>query len=391
MNDKTKKVIDICSLFLVSQVSTLMSEMVKNPDVKILSSPNWKRIVNFAVSNDICDFDRNLNPRNLRPVSKLLTVAKLIQDSFEDRVTSIDKNYVVEIIDKNYNQPFELVDDQIYIKKDWQFVFDEHSEHGIFHWLKNFFHVSIKFYTPKNLKHAIINGGPTWQQVFGENVRELFDLKKFDSELFLSVMRAMHQSNSKESETLIEILKEYACKEVLDVGGATGAFSRAFSKANPSSEVSVYEKNDTLTLVKSIASELSLQEPENFKYIPGDFFHRSSWGGLIGIPSEARYDLIILGWILHDWSDEECIEILGKVVFHLKKNGVVLLLEKPLSPEGLGPSTTLDLTMLFQTGGKERTLSEYIKIGNACGLKFKLHHPTNSRRDLIFLENHEKS
>ncbi|GEM_PF-6617645 len=391
MNDKAKKVIDICSLFLVSQVSTLMSEMVNKPDAKILSSPNWKRIVNFAVSNDICDFDRSFNPRNIRPVPKLITIAKLIQDFFEDRIVSIDNNYIAEIIDKNCDQPFELIDDQISIKKDWQFVFDEHSEHGIFQWLKNFFRVSIKFYTPKNLKHAIINGGPIWKQVFGENVRELFDLKKFDSDLFLSVMRAMHQSNSKESETLVEILKEYACKNILDVGGATGAFSRAFSKANPSSEVSVYEKNDTLTLVKSIARELSLQEPENFKYISGDFFDSSIQDGLFGIPSEARYDLIILGWILHDWSDEECVKILGKVVFHLKKEGVVLLLEKPLSPEGLGPATTLDLTMLFQTGGKERTLSEYLEIGNACGLKFKSYHQTNSRRDLIFLENYEKS
>lgn len=389
MNDKAKKVIDICSLFLVSQVSTLMSEMVRKPEAKILGSPNWKRVVNFAISNNICDFDRDLNPIDVKPIPELVTVAILIQDFFEERFTVIENTYLNKILEKNYSQPFELVDGEISIKKDWQFVFDEHSEHGIFHWLKNFFRVSIKFYSQNNLKYAILNGGPTWKQVFGENVRELFDLKKFDSDLFLSVMRAMHQSNSKESDTLLEILNEYSYKDVLDVGGASGAFSRAFSIANPSSNVSVYEKGDTLNLVKSIARELSLQEPGNFKYIPGDFFNSSSQVGLFGIPNEARFDLIILGWILHDWSDDECITILKKVTFHLKREGVVLLLEKPLSPEGLGPATTLDLTMLFQTGGKERTLSEYLEVAYASGLKLRLHHPTNLRRDLIFLENYE--
>ncbi|CAK9150072.1 unnamed protein product [Ilex paraguariensis] len=73
-------------------------------------------------------------------------------------------------------------------------------------------------------------------------------------------------------------------------------------------------------------------------------------------------------WIMHDWSDEDCIKILKNCREAIpEKTGKIIIVEVVLQPGGDGPfdkvGLMLDLAMLTHfSGGKERTEVEWKKI-----------------------------
>jgi acetylserotonin N-methyltransferase len=72
-------------------------------------------------------------------------------------------------------------------------------------------------------------------------------------------------------------------------------------------------------------------------------------------------DLYALGRILHDWTEEKILNLLGRVHERLGRGGAVLIIEKLLDEDRRGPRWALmqNLNMLVCTEGKERTLAEY--------------------------------
>ncbi|KAI8528072.1 hypothetical protein RHMOL_Rhmol12G0122800 [Rhododendron molle] len=84
-------------------------------------------------------------------------------------------------------------------------------------------------------------------------------------------------------------------------------------------------------------------------------------------------------WILHDWSDEDCIRILRKCQKVIpKKTGKVLILDVILQPGGDGlfdeVGMIFDSLMLVQcSGGKERSDIEWKRVLDGGGfLRYKI-------------------
>ncbi|KAJ2991110.1 hypothetical protein NUW58_g2639 [Xylaria curta] len=75
--------------------------------------------------------------------------------------------------------------------------------------------------------------------------------------------------------------------------------------------------------------------------------------------------------ILHDWSDDKCLEILGKVKKAMKPGYTKLLIHEMIMPEK-GASTfyaILDMTMMVFNGGMERTKIQWEDLMRKAGLK----------------------
>ena len=83
----------------------------------------------------------------------------------------------------------------------------------------------------------------------------------------------------------------------------------------------------------------------------------------------------MLRHILHDWGDEECVRILRYVLDSMKAGARIIVIEQVLnSSEATGSQTdqiarALDMQILVQFGGKERTLPEWEAL-------FRLAEPT---------------
>ena len=151
---------------------------------------------------------------------------------------------------------------------------------------------------------------------------------------------------------------------VLDAGGGLGALARKIHEANSGLEVFVLERPEVCRL----ASELGLDSA--VKWVPGDF-----WG-----PWPMNADLITMARVLHDWDDKKCLGILKHAKACLRPGGTLVILETVLSARGW-EGGLCDLHLLAVSGGKERTLEEFIRLGSEAGFRLtdvreasSLHH-----------------
>ena len=151
---------------------------------------------------------------------------------------------------------------------------------------------------------------------------------------------------------------------ILDAGGGLGALARKIRAANTALDVFVLERPEVCRL----ASELGLEEA--VKWVPGDFFG----------PWPMNADLIIMARVLHDWDDKKCLAILKNAKACLSPGGRVVVLETVLSARGW-EGGLCDLHLLAVSGGRERTLEEFIRLGIEAGFSLtdvreasSLHH-----------------
>jgi hypothetical protein len=107
---------------------------------------------------------------------------------------------------------------------------------------------------------------------------------------------------------------------------------------------------------------------------PGDFFQR--------VPAGA--DAYILSHIIHDWDDEQCLAILGHIRKAMKPTGCLLIVEMVLSAgDTPHPGKMLDMVMLAQTGGEERSEAEYRLLLANAGFRLTRVVPTNSAASIV--------
>ena len=101
----------------------------------------------------------------------------------------------------------------------------------------------------------------------------------------------------------------------------------------------------------------------------GNFFESAPAGG----------DVYLLSHIIHDWSEEQCLTILGNCRRVMNSGGRLLIIEMVL-PTGdtPHPGKMLDMMMLVGPGGQERTEQEYGELLGKAGLRLTRVVPAES-------------
>ncbi|KAM3247446.1 hypothetical protein P3L10_009213 [Capsicum annuum] len=144
-------------------------------------------------------------------------------------------------------------------------------------------------------------------------------------------------------------------KSVVDVGGGTGAVGKAISNAFPELKYAVFDLPHVVE---------GLEGSNNLSYIGGDMFK--------SVPSA---DAIFLKWILHDWSDEDCVKILKKCkeAIPSKENGGKLIVidividNKNRDDKSFETQLFSDVLMMVHVSGKERSEQEWAKLFSDVG------------------------
>jgi hypothetical protein len=162
-------------------------------------------------------------------------------------------------------------------------------------------------------------------------------------------------------------------KTVIDVGGGSGALAATVLRANPAMRGIVFD----LPFCHQGAIEYltSAGVTDRCQFVPGDFFE--------AIPSGA--DAYVLKFILHDWEDEKCAQILKACRAAVSGEAKLLLVESVLPPDG-GPLTDAvfgDVTMIVHTGGRERTEAEYASLLDTAGFRLTRVVPTRVAQSVI--------
>jgi len=72
--------------------------------------------------------------------------------------------------------------------------------------------------------------------------------------------------------------------------------------------------------------------------------------------------------ILHDWADEDCIQILSTIHGAAPADGRLFIVEAVIpGPNESHFAKRLDMTMMVHAGGRERTTSEYSALLETSG------------------------
>jgi acetylserotonin O-methyltransferase len=199
-----------------------------------------------------------------------------------------------------------------------------------------------------NLEDAVREGTHRWKQTYGWE-GPIFSHFFKTEEAKREFLMGMHGFGLISSPHVVTAFDLSRFTRLVDLGGATGHLAIAACQRWSNLRAVVFDLPDAVPLAQEIIGASPVAE--RIEVAAGDFFSDA-------LP---KADLYALGRILHDWTEEKILKLLGRIYESLPPNGAVLIAEKLLDDDRTGPrwAQMQDLNMLSCTEGKERTLGEY--------------------------------
>ena len=159
---------------------------------------------------------------------------------------------------------------------------------------------------------------------------------------------------------------------VIDVGGATGNLLATILGRHPKPRGILFDLPHVVGDAPALINARGLAD--RIRIEAGNFFE--------GVPSGG--DAYLVSHIIHDWSEAECLTILGNCRRAMKPDSRLLIIEMVL-PTGdtPHPGKMLDINMLAVTGGQERTEPEYRALLDKAGFRLTEVVPTNSAVSVV--------
>ncbi|XP_027334128.1 uncharacterized protein LOC113848912 [Abrus precatorius] len=205
------------------------------------------------------------------------------------------------------------------------------------------------------LKGAILEGGLPFNRAHGMNI---FEYSRGDLRFNEVFNRAMLHTTTITTKKILEVYKGFEqIGRLVDVGGGLGVNLELITSRYPH----LHGVNFDLPHVIKHAPVYA-----GVEHVEGDMFE-----------SVPRGDAIFMKWILHNWSDEECLKLLKNCHKAIPDDGKVIVVDTilPILPvKGAKVAFIWDLYMMTQfSGGKERTQQEFMDLGTASGFtRFKV-------------------
>jgi hypothetical protein len=207
----------------------------------------------------------------------------------------------------------------------------------------------------RELAHSVRTGETALDHVYGKPIFEYFGDNPADGEVFNEAMI----SHASQMHTAVAGTYDFPYEgTVVDVGAGHGTLVTAILTAHPKLRAVVF---DTPQVVPGARSRLAEQGvADRCEFVTGDFFEAVPAGG----------DVYALSHIVHDWDDRQAIGLLSRCREAMPDHARLAVCEMVV-PAGPEPhfSKLLDLEMLVNTGGRERTLEEYERLYAAAGFE----------------------
>jgi hypothetical protein len=212
------------------------------------------------------------------------------------------------------------------------------------------------------LSHAVTTGGTAVDKLRGMPIFDYLETNPGYAAVFNDAMTGV---SSIAIDTVVPRYDFTDRRVVVDVGGGHGALLAAVLASAPQARGILF---DLPAVVDGAAERLrAMGVAQRCVAAGGSFFDAVPDGG----------DAYVLKTVIHDWDDEQSIAILRNVRTAIAADGKLLLMELVL-PEGAPPhpGMLLDLEMLVQAGGRERTASEYGDLLSQAGFRLTRVIPT---------------
>lgn len=225
-------------------------------------------------------------------------------------------------------------------------------------------------YTAWNdIVYSIKTGKCAYEYRHGEPFFDFLEKNAEAAQTFSTAMSSFLQSIPR---SVTEVYDFSGFKKVVDVGGAHGTLVSTILRAHPALEGVLFDLPEVVESASQLAENADVASRCSF--VGGSFFDSVPKGG----------DVYILSTIIHDWNDEQSIEILKQCRQAISPEGKLLLVEMVIQP-GNEPffGKWLDMHMLVMHGGHDRTEEEYRNLLQAAGFEISRVIQTDFLRSVI--------
>jgi O-methyltransferase domain/Dimerisation domain len=221
----------------------------------------------------------------------------------------------------------------------------------------------------ERLFESVQTGKPGLEQALGLPIFDWLAKHPEEASLFSETMVSFHGSEP----TAVTAAYDFSfAKIVVDAGGATGNLLAAILGKYPESRGILYDlahvvrEAPALLQARGVADRVTIES--------GSFCDQVPVGG----------DAYLLSHIIHDWSEAQCLTILGHCRRVMKPGSRLLIIEMVL-PAGNAPhpGKMLDMMMLVGPGGQERTQQEYGQLLEKARLGLSRVVPTESAVSIV--------
>ncbi|TJZ58892.1 methyltransferase [Streptomyces piniterrae] len=212
----------------------------------------------------------------------------------------------------------------------------------------------------ERLDDSVRTGETSFDAVFG---KDFFGYLAERPELSAEFNAAMSEA-TRDTARLVPAAFDFgAFTTVADIGGGDGTLLAAILAAHPGLNGIVFDTAEGLAQAGAKLARAGVDGRSSL--VTGDFFAHAPEGA----------DLYLLKSVLHDWSDEQCADILRHCRRVIPGGGRLLIVEPVLppvvDPSGSGLVYLSDLNMLVNVGGRERTRDDFERLCRDTGFELR--------------------
>jgi hypothetical protein len=174
---------------------------------------------------------------------------------------------------------------------------------------------------------------------------------------------AMSSYSSMDNALVLEALDHYdfaGVSHLCDVGGGHGSTLCHLLVKYPHLKGTVLDLPSVLADTSLLWAD-KMGVKDRCTYVPGDMFQ--------AVPPADAY---MVKRVIHDWNDQECLQILSTMHRAAPQHGRVLIIEQVVpGPDTPHFSKLFDIHMMIGVTGRERTEKEYAGLLEGTGWKYR--------------------
>jgi hypothetical protein len=221
----------------------------------------------------------------------------------------------------------------------------------------------------EEMPYALATGKSGFAKTFGMPLFEYLGQHPGLASHFSEAMVGFHNA---EPPAVAKAYDFSGFRTIVDVGGATGNMLAAILSAHAGPHGVLFDlphvvaDAPALLAANRVADRVTVEQ--------GSFFDAVPAGG----------DCYVLSHVIHDWSEDACLTIIGNCRRAIRPDGRLLIVEMVL-PAGdtPHPGKVLDMVMLVFPGGQERTEDEYASLLARAGFRLNRVVPTASAVSIV--------
>jgi hypothetical protein len=227
-------------------------------------------------------------------------------------------------------------------------------------------------FVTRTLDHLLFSaqtGSTAFPKAFGKPLFDWMAEHPVEASLFNDTMVGFHGA---EPPAIAAAYDFSAFSTIADIGGSTGNLLATILTHHPGPRGVLFDLPHVVRDAPALIRQRGLTD--RIRIEGGSFFDTAPAGA----------DAYILSHVIHDWSEQHCVTILGNCRRAMNPGGRVLLVEMVL-PEGNvpHPGKVLDVLMLILPGGEERTAGQYAELLGKAGLRMTRVVPTASLVSIV--------